>query len=98
MTRRTVRAYRCGKHSPATSNARLEIRRPSPGKRGGFDRSMQHHLKDLLFKDGVYGTRETDKVFSYRENRNMEAVEVRADIACDRAGIWQATSHHSQTV
>src|ERR1700720_749906 len=22
--------------------------------RGGLNRSMQHHLKDLLFKDGVY--------------------------------------------
>jgi hypothetical protein len=49
---------------------------------------MQHHLKDLLFKDGVYGTGETDKAFSHRENGNMEAVEVRADVACDRAGIW----------
>jgi IS30 family transposase len=59
---------------------------------------MQHHLKDLLFKDGVYGTGETVKAFSHRENRDMEAVEVRADVACDRAGIWQATSHHSQIV
>ena len=26
---------------------------------GAFDRSMQHHLKDLLFKDGVYDPEET---------------------------------------
>ena len=24
-----------------------------PDKRGGFDRSMQHHLRNLLFKGGV---------------------------------------------
>jgi hypothetical protein len=33
-------------------------------KGGGFDRSMQHHLKDLLFKDGVYDPGETVETFS----------------------------------
>ena len=28
-------------------------------KRGAFNRSMQHHLKDLLFKDGVHDPEET---------------------------------------
>jgi hypothetical protein len=28
-----------------------------PDKRGGFDRSMQHHL-DVLLKDGVHDPRE----------------------------------------
>src|ERR1700722_14066314 len=31
----------------------------SPRTGGGFDRSMQHHLRDLLFKDGVYASEET---------------------------------------
>jgi hypothetical protein len=35
------------------------------GYGGGFDRSMQHHLKDLLFKDGVYDPEETVETFSH---------------------------------
>jgi hypothetical protein len=35
---------------------------------GGFDRSMQHHLKDLLSKDGVYDPEETVKAFSHARN------------------------------
>jgi hypothetical protein len=35
---------------------------------GGFDRSMQHHLKDLLFKDGVYDPEETVETFSHARN------------------------------
>ena len=35
------------------------------GNGGGFDRSMQHHLKDLLFKDGVYDPEETVETFSH---------------------------------
>jgi hypothetical protein len=29
---------------------------------------MQHHLKDLLFKDGVYDPEETVETFSHAEN------------------------------
>jgi hypothetical protein len=32
---------------------------------GGLNRSMQHHLKDLLFKDGVYDPEETVETFSH---------------------------------
>ena len=35
-----------------------------PGKRGGFDRSMQHHLMDVLFKDGVYDPRKMGETFA----------------------------------
>ena len=38
------------------------------GKHGGFYRSMQHHLMDLLFKDGVYEPGETVETFSHTEN------------------------------
>jgi hypothetical protein len=38
------------------------------GNPGGFDRSMQHHLKDLLFKDGVYDPEETVEAFSHARN------------------------------
>ena len=40
----------------------------SPDKRGGFYGSMQHHLMDLLFKDGVYEPGETVETFSHTEN------------------------------
>jgi hypothetical protein len=36
--------------------------------RGGLNRSMQHHLKDLLFKDGVYEGGETVETFCHAEN------------------------------
>ena len=39
-----------------------------PDKRGGFDRSMQHHLVKSLFKDGVYDPRKTVETFSHAEN------------------------------
>jgi hypothetical protein len=51
------------------------------GKRGGFYRWTQHHLIDVLFKDGVYERRETIETFSHAENRNLEPVEVRAVVA-----------------
>jgi hypothetical protein len=38
-----------------------------PGKRGAFDRSMQHHLVDLALKDGVYERKKTIKTFPQRE-------------------------------
>jgi hypothetical protein len=42
---------------------------------------MQHHLKDLLFKDGVYDPEETVEAFSSAENGDMETVEGRAVVA-----------------
>jgi hypothetical protein len=56
---------------------------------------MQHHLRDLLFKDGVYDPEETIEAFSQARNRCMEAVEGRAVVACDRSRIWQAAYFHS---
>jgi len=50
-------------------------------KRGGFDRSMQHHLIDVLFKDGVHERRETVETFSHAENGCLEPLEVRAVVA-----------------
>ena len=41
---------------------------PAPDKRRGLNRSMQHHLMDLLFKDGVYEPGETVETFSHAEN------------------------------
>jgi len=38
------------------------------GNPGAFDRSMQHHLVDVLFKDGVYERWETVETFSHAEN------------------------------
>ena len=52
-----------------------------PDKRGGFYRSMQHHLIEVLFKDGVYERRETVEIFSHAENRDLEPLEVRAVVA-----------------
>lgn len=40
----------------------------TPDKSGEFDRSMQHHLKGLLFKDGVYDPEETIEAFSHARN------------------------------
>jgi hypothetical protein len=42
---------------------------------------MQHHLKDLLFKDGVYDPEETVETHSRAENGDMETVEGGTDIA-----------------
>jgi hypothetical protein len=42
---------------------------------------MQHHLVDLLLKDGVYERRKTIETFTYTENRNLERLEVRAVVA-----------------
>jgi hypothetical protein len=35
---------------------------------GAFDRSMQHHLIDVLFRDGVYERRKTIEAFSHAKN------------------------------
>jgi hypothetical protein len=37
-------------------------------KRGAFNRSKQHHLIDVLFKDGVYERRKTIETVSLAEN------------------------------
>jgi hypothetical protein len=42
---------------------------------------MQHHLIDVLFKDGVYERRETIETFCDAENRDLAPMEVRAVIA-----------------
>jgi len=42
---------------------------------------MQHHLKDLLFKDGVYASKETVETLSRAENGDMETLEGRAVVA-----------------
>jgi hypothetical protein len=39
---------------------------------------MQHHLRDLLFKDGVYDPEETVETHCCAENGDMETVEGRA--------------------
>jgi hypothetical protein len=42
---------------------------------------MQHHLIDVLFKDGVHERRETVETFSHAENGCLEPLEVRAVVA-----------------
>ncbi len=49
--------------------------RLTSGLRGAFDRSMQHHLKDLWFKDGVYEPAETVETFSHAESGYLAALE-----------------------
>ena len=53
----------------------------SPDKRGAFNRSMQHHLRTDLFKDGVYDPREAVETFSQGEERHLESMEGRAVLA-----------------
>jgi hypothetical protein len=48
---------------------------------GAFNRSKQHHLIDLLFKDGVYERRKTIETFSRPEMRDLAPLEVRAVVA-----------------
>jgi hypothetical protein len=42
---------------------------------------MQHHLMDLLFKDGVYERRETIETFSHPEIRDLALLESGAVVA-----------------
>jgi len=42
---------------------------------------MQHHLKDLLFKDGVYDPEEAVETFSHARNGCMEGMEGRSVVA-----------------
>jgi hypothetical protein len=42
---------------------------------------MQHHLIELLFKDGVYEPRERIETVSQAEKRDLEPLEVRAVVA-----------------
>ena len=51
------------------------------GYGGAFDRSMQHHLIEVLFKDGVYEPRRAIETFSQAEKRDLEPLEVRAIVA-----------------
>ena len=48
---------------------------------GGFYKSMQHHLKDLPLKGGVYERREPIETFSRAENGYVEPLEGRAVVA-----------------
>ncbi len=52
-----------------------------PDKSGAFNSSMQHHLLNLLFRDGVYEQSKTIETFSHAENRDLEPLEVRALVA-----------------
>ena len=57
---------------PSSSSPRIEtVDKPKShtlnqvsGHGGGFDRSMQHHLMDVLFKDGVYDPRKMGETFA----------------------------------
>jgi hypothetical protein len=42
---------------------------------------MQHHLIDVLFKDGVYERRKTIETFFHAEKRDLEPMESRAVVA-----------------
>jgi len=42
---------------------------------------MQHHLIEVLFKDGVYEPRRAIETFSQAEKRDLEPLEVRAIVA-----------------
>src|SRR6266852_9495648 len=53
---------------------------------------------NLLFKGGVYGTRETCGVFCGAKDRHMAPLEDGAIVAYDWARIWQATYVHSLSV
>jgi hypothetical protein len=46
-----------------------------PDKRGGFYKSIQHHLKDLLLKDGVYERREPIETYSLAEDGYLGPLE-----------------------
>jgi site-specific recombinase XerD len=50
---------------------------------------MQHHLKDLLFKDGVYDPEETFEALCRAENGDMETVEGRAVVARAHVIAWR---------
>jgi hypothetical protein len=49
------------------------------GKRGAFNRSMQHHLTVVL-KGGVCDRTETNETFSHGEGRHLASLEV--PVAC----------------
>ena len=51
---------------------------------------MQHHLKDLLLKDGVYERREPIETFSRAENGYLEPLEGGAVVAWNWTRLWQA--------
>ena len=54
---------------------------------------MQHHLKDLLFKDGVYDPEETVEAFSHcKETDVWKEMEGRSS-RCMRLGARALTNH-----
>jgi hypothetical protein len=55
--------------------------RQMSGNAGGFYRSVQHHLGDLLHQDGVYERRKTIKTFSHAEDGDLERLEGGAVVA-----------------
>ena len=61
------------------------------GNPGGLNRSMQHHLKDLLFKDGVYDPEETVETFCHAR-RPIYGSDGRPGSRCMRLGA-PLTSH-----
>jgi len=75
-----------GKRRTRTIQVSLEM----SGKPGGFDRSMQHHLINLRFKDGVYEALETIETLSHPESRDLEPLEVWAVVKGNRPRLWQA--------
>ena len=46
----------------------------STGKPGAFNRSMQHHLRTNLDKDGVYDPTETVETFFRSEDRHLASM------------------------
>src|SRR6516165_2875356 len=48
---------------------------------GGFDRSIQHHLMNVSFKDGVYDPRKMVETLAYPESRHLDPLESRSDAA-----------------
>jgi hypothetical protein len=59
----------------------LSSRSHMSGKRGAFDRSLQHHLVNLLFRDGVYEQREASETFCDAEDRDLAPLEGWAIVA-----------------
>jgi len=85
---RQARAKRTTKTTPQSGTekcAQKDLTGPTlleiSGKRGAFERSTQHHLIDVLFKDGVYEWRGTVETLSHAENGDLEPLEVRAVVA-----------------
>ena len=68
---------------------RKRIYNQSPGKRGAFNGSVQHHLGTNVFKGGVYDPTKTVEACSRGKDRDLAPMEVRAVAARDWACFWQ---------